>query len=169
MNKNTKLVAMFASVAVALLAFSMYQNTLASTPKEENMVIIDFNVFPAQDVIEVRKGQSARIPIMVETPRGADYALKLSVFAENTTPGGQPLPEAASVGLDKASVVLSSLNTPETDIGENRIQRATGAFLTIAAPADAAEGSYSYVLEARKELSTEDGLAAGKLFTVNIK
>lgn len=156
--------ALFAGVAVALLAFSVYQNTMASTPKQENMVAIDFNVFPEQDVIEVRKGQTARIPIMVEAPRGADYTLELSVFAS-----GARLPEAASVGIDRATIALSSLNTPETDIGENRIQRATGAFLTISIPADTAEGSYDYILEARKELSNTNGLAAGKLFTVNVK
>jgi hypothetical protein len=168
MKKNTKLVALFASVAVALLAFSVYQNTQASTPKEENMVTIDFNVFPAQDVIEVSKGQSARIPLIVEFPKSADYSLQLNVIAENATSEGKPLPKAASVALDKASVVLSSLNTPATDIGQDRIQKATGAFLTISAPADAAEGNYSYILEARRELSDSDGLAAGKIFTVNI-
>ncbi len=142
---------------------------MASTPKNENVVTIDFNVFPAEDVIEVAKGTSVKIPIMVEAPVGAAYELKLNVTAENVTPEGKPLPDAAKVGLDKVSIVLSSLNTHVTDIGGNRIQRATGAFLTIAAQADAAEGSYSYILEARRELSAEDGLAAGKIFTVNIK
>jgi hypothetical protein len=167
MNNKT-LFALFASAAALLLTASVYQNTIASTTKPQE-IAIDFNVFPAQDVIEVSKGESVKVPIMVEAPVGAGHALKLSVFADYMSPGGQEPPEAASVGLDKASVVLSSLGTPITEIGDGRIQRATGAFLTISAPADAAEGSYSYVLEARKELSAEEGLAAGKVFTVNIK
>lgn len=76
------------------------------------MVAIDFSVFPAEDVIEVKKRQSTRIPIMVEAPRDADYALKLSVFRDDMM-----LPEAAGVSIDKESVALSSLDTPVTDIG----------------------------------------------------
>lgn len=169
MKKNTMFVAVFAGVAATLLALSMYQYTMASTLNEEDMVVIDFNVFPAQDVIEVSKGQSVKIPIMVEAPRDATYELKLNVIAERATPEGRALPGAASVGLDRASVMLSSLDTPETDIGQDRVQRATGAFLTVSAPSDATEGSYTYFLEARKELSAKDGLGAGKVFTVNIK
>jgi len=168
-NRRTGiLLALFASAGVLLSATSYLQLTQASTTKPEE-IVIDFDVFPAQDVIEVSKGMSVKIPIMVEAPVGANYALKLSVFAEHMTSGGQEMPEAASVGLDKASVVLSSLETPVTEIGESRIQRAAGAFLTISVPADGAVGSYSYILEARKELSAEEGLAAGKIFTVNVK
>ncbi|AFU59204.1 hypothetical protein Ngar_c22740 [Candidatus Nitrososphaera gargensis Ga9.2] len=153
-------VAIFGGIAVALLGFSVYQNTLATTPVQQNEVRIDFAVFPAQDVIEVTVGQTARIPVMVEAPRGAVCALEMHVL-----PISERLPEQASIGLDRAMVALSSLDSPVQDIGENHIQRAAGAFLVISIPADAAQGSYDYALEARKATSDNEGQDVGKIFS----
>ncbi|MEW5840976.1 MAG: hypothetical protein AB1753_08225 [Thermoproteota archaeon] len=163
---------------VFLTATAYQQFTQASTTKPEE-IIIDFNAFPAQDRIEVGKGKTLKVPIIVESPQDADYELKLAVVSDYMSSnlesrqgegaGQQALPDAVTAALDKQSVALSRSYEKINDLPQGRVQRISDASIIVSAAPDATEKEHSFILEVKRALPNGDELVAGKIFTVKVK
>jgi hypothetical protein len=154
-NKRKILIAGFAGVAAIILAVSIYQQSIVASPSPTKITLIDFTAFPERDVIEVAKGQAVTVPIIVESPREADYTLKIRVYPDRIS--GNPLedgsipnvdPAGLVLLLDKEAITLSSENAVLREFLGDTVWRDSGAVLTVIAAPEVTEGTYSYILEA---------------------
>lgn len=171
-NKNNKIALAFAAAAaiVSVMGVSLYQQSLAS-----NLVLIDFNAYPVNDNIILRRGQSLQTPVMIESPKNAEMTISLSVSPDNLGNSttvidsitGKLVPRGLSISLDKQSITLSN-GDQVRDIGSGRVVRNAGT-LSLAASPDAELGTYTYVLEAKRNVSGGQSLVAGKIVTITIQ
>jgi hypothetical protein len=106
---------------------------------------------------------------MIESSRDADYTLTLLVRAERVmfNSSSDHTSEGITVGLDKQSVVLSPRDDLTT-LAANRVERESGALLTVTATSDAIEGNYNYLLEAHRESTGGPGTGMGKIVTITV-
>jgi len=174
-NKRKIIIAGIAGVATILLAVGMYQQSIASitTP---NTILIDFTAFPERDQIEISKGEILTIPIIVESPREANYDLKISVYPDrisgNPVENG-PIGNLTTAGLvlqlDKQLIALSSANAVLRELPGDRVERDSGSVLTVIATPETAEGTYSYILETRREMQNGEAMGTNYVFTITVK
>lgn len=173
--KRTKML-MFgaAGIAAAVLAISIYGQAVASST-EIRVVEFPFSVDIDQRDIELKKGETLKKMVLVESPKDAEFDLSLAVYPYDENLG--PLLNQATtddknpdVTLDKTEVAISKISTVVMDLAPGTAMKDSGASIIIAVPADATPGSYTYLIEA-KSPPDADGLVsvAGKLFTVTVK
>lgn len=173
-NRNRYLVLVLASVAGVLLSVSVYEQLTTASTMEPTSIIIDFNAYPENDSLKLDRGESLNTPILIESPAEAEYELKLSVMPDRSIgaitnqTAADVLTELISATVDKELVSLSPQDTSIVELGYGRVTRSSGSTLTISAAIDAVPGSYTYILEVRRQLPDGGALAAGKVFTVTV-
>ena len=135
---------------------------------------INFVVALERDMI-VKKGETVRVPVTIETLGSLEIVLGLSI-----EPGSPDIevPHASelSLSLDKESVVLSKDNIArgKARIGDNIIIGygwliTDAGFLTITASPRANSGTYEYVVEASNAGHPGGtGMVTGQLITVTV-
>jgi len=163
-----------AGAAVAVLAIAIYLQTIASATVT-NSIQIPFSVTVQPDNIEISKGKAANMAVLVETQKNAQFDLNLEVSAYAEDSSNLALLDAATnhipdIKVDRSSIHVSDLLPAVTDLGPDRVQKNSGASITISVPADAPAGTYTYMIDA-KQLPSRNGptLGAGKIFTVIVK
>ena len=133
-------------------------------------ISIDFGVaLPERDMV-VKKGETVRVPVTIETKGNVEKVLSLSIM-----PGALDIevPDASelALSLDKESVVLSKDNIAQ---GKARINDygwviTDAGFLTITASPTATGGTYEYIVEANYPGEPGIlGMGSGQLFTVTV-
>jgi hypothetical protein len=157
------------SLAAILVGISVWQQLTSASNRTPNSIAIDFSAYPDSDPIQVNKGTTVVVSIMIESSRDADYTVTLLVRAERVmfNSSRDHTSEGITVGLDKQSVVLSPRDDLTT-LSANRVERESGALLTVTATSDAIEGNYNYLLEANRESTDGRGSGSGKLFTITV-
>lgn len=138
-------------------------------------ISIDFAVaLPERDMI-VKKGETVRVPVTIETLGTSEMVLDLSIMSGSLD---VEVPDASelALSLDKESVVLSMDNTAQgkarmgdnVTIGYGWVITNAG-FLTITASPTANSGTYEYIIEARYAGEPGGvGMGSGKLITVTV-
>lgn len=138
-------------------------------------ISIDFAVaLPERDMI-VKKGETVRVPVTIETLGTSEMVLDLSIMSGSLD---VEVPDASelALSLDKESVVLSMDNTVQgkarmgdnVTIGYGWVITNAG-FLTITASPTANSGTYEYIIEARYAGEPGGvGMGSGKLITVTV-
>jgi hypothetical protein len=157
------------SLAAILVGISVWQQFTMASNRTPNSIAIDFSVYSGSEPVQVNKGTTVTVPIMIESSRDADYTLTLLVRAERVmfNSSSDHTSEGITVGLDKQSVVLSPRDDLTT-LAANRVERESGALLTVTATSDAIEGNYNYLLEAHRESTGGPGTGMGKIVTITV-
>jgi hypothetical protein len=144
--------------------------------KAGQTISVDFGVaLPERDMI-VKKGETVRVPVTIETMGNLEKVLSLSImpytFDREAPDAGQ-----LALSLDKESVVLSKDNIAQgkARMGDNIIIGygwviTNAGFLTItASPTATTGGPYEYIVEARYAGEVGGvGMGSGQLFTVTV-
>jgi len=135
---------------------------------------INFVVALERDMI-VKKGETVRVPVTIETPGNLKLVLGLSI-----EPGAPDIevPHASELvlSLDNESIVLSRDNIAQgkARIGDNIVIGygwliTDAGFLTITASPTATSGTYEYIVEARYAGHPGGtGIVSGQLITVTV-
>jgi hypothetical protein len=147
-----------------------------STVPVEEAEEIDFTVaLPERDMI-VKKGETVRVPVTIETMGNLEIVLGLSI-TPYTMDREAPDVGQLALSLDKESVVLSKDNIAQgkARVGDNIIAGygwviTDAGFLTITASPTATGGTYGeYIVEARYAGHVGGvGIVSGKLITVTV-
>jgi len=118
----------------------------------------------------VKKGETVRVPVTIETFGNVEKVLSLSIMPHWTD---SEVPDASELALflDKESVALSEDNMAQgkariTDYG---LVITDAGFLTITASPAATGGTYEYIVEANYAGEPGvGGMGAGQLVTVTV-
>jgi len=172
MKRTNMLMFGVSGIAAAVLAVLMYAQAVASS-EEIREIEIPFSVDIDPDDIEIEKGKTLKKAVLVESLKDAEFDLNLEVYPYEEDAGNvsiQPKDKAPDVKLDKVKVKISKLSPKVKDLTLGREMKDSGASITITVPADAAPGTYTYMLDA-KSLPNAEGLVlgSGELFTVIVK
>lgn len=188
MSDSVAIVPVIAGLAVGIVfvvGFSIFftspplMNSSASNSpivlgEEGQTIFIDFSVaLPERDMV-IKKGETVRVPVTIETQGSVEKVLSLSIMPQSNVPDASEL----ALSLDNESVVLSEDNIAngKARMGDN-IAIGYGwvitdaGFLTItAAPTAATGGPYEYVVEANwaGEPGGTGGMGSGQLITVTV-
>lgn len=141
-------------------------------------ISIDFGVaLPERDII-VKKGETVRVPVTIETLGSLEIVLGLSVIPGIIETPDREAPDAGelALSLDKESVALSKddIAQGKARMGDNIITGygwviTDAGFLTITASPTATGGTYEYIVEARYAGEPGGvGLGTGQLITVTV-
>lgn len=148
----------------SVLGFPMQQRVDSTQQPVAEEVFIDFSVTLAEQDIVVKKGQTVKVPILIESGKETEKVLSLSIIARGDVPDSSEL----QLSLDKDSVVLSKSDINEQQAtGSGDLIIRDGGFLTVTASPTAKAGTYEYGLEASYE-DASGGMGAGQLFRVTI-
>lgn len=154
-------------------------NSAVILGEEGQTIEIDFGVAIAERDIAVKKGETVRVPVTIETFGNVEKVLSLSITPSPIEPDTK-VPDAGqlALALDNESVVLSKDNIAKgkATMGDNvRIGYGwvitDAGFLTItASPTAATGGPYEYIIEAHWAGEPGDfgGMGSGQLFTVTV-
>lgn len=131
----------------------------------EEAVHVDFSAMLAEQDIVVKKGQTVKIPILIESERETEKVLSLSIIARSDVPDSTEI----ELSLDKGSVVLSKNDIKDQEqSGSGRVIRDAG-FLIISTSTTAKAGTYEFGLEASYEDNASgEGMGTGQVFRVTI-
>ena len=152
-------------------------NSAVTLGEAGQTIEIDFGVaLPERDMI-VKKGETVRVPVTIETQGNVEKVLSLSVMPY--TFDGSEVADASRLrlSLDRESVVLSEDNIAQgkARMGDNIIIGygwviTDAGFLTITASPTATGGTYEYIVEAHwaGEPGGTGGMGSGKLITVTV-
>lgn len=147
----------------------------SAVPIEEAEEINFVVAIPERDMI-VKKGETVRVPVTIETLGNVEIVLSLSIM-----PGAPDIvvPDASelALSLDKECVALTKDNIAQgkARIGDNIIIGygwviTDAGFLTITTSPTATDGTYGYIVEARYAGHPGGvGMVSGQLFTVTVK
>jgi hypothetical protein len=178
MERTKTLMFSIAGIAAAVLAVSIYGQAVASS-KEIRDVDIPFavSIDPDSDLdyLEIDKGKAVTKMVLVETLKDAEFDLHFEVYPYDEN-SGPILDQAAAddkkpdVSLDKVKVEVVKEGKKVKDLAPGYELKESGASITIAVPADAEPGTYTYMLEAKSNPDSEGlVLGAGKLVRVVVK
>lgn len=154
-------------------------NSAVTLGEEGQTISIEFGVALADRDIIVRKGETVRVPVTIETLGNVEKVLDLSIVSAPIEPDSPGVADASelALSLDNESVVLSKDNIAEgkarmgdnIEIGYGWVITDAG-FLTITASPTARGGTYEYIVEANwaGEPGGFGGMGAGQLITVTI-
>ena len=141
--------------------------------QEINFVV----VLPERDMF-VKKGETVRVPVTIETLGNLEIVLGLSVIPGIIATPDDEVPEASelALSLDRESVVLTRDNIAKgkARVGDNMIIGygwliTDAGFLTMTASPTATGGTFEYIVEARYAgLPGGTGEVSGQLITVTI-
>lgn len=129
-------------------------------------IAIDFSPIIGEQDIIVNKGQTVKIPVMIESDKETEKVLTLSIIPSGDVPDSSQL----QLSFDKDSIVLSKddiMQGKARDSGYGRLIRDVGFLIVSASPSTKA-GTYSYGLEANYEGNGGDGMGAGEVFRVTV-
>lgn len=152
-------------------------NSAVTLGEAEQTLSIDFGVaLPERDMI-VKKGETVRVPVTIETKGNLEIVLGLSIMPGPIAPDNE-VPDASelALSLDKESVVLSKDNIAQgkARVGDNMIIGygwviTDAGFLTITASPTAPGGTYEYIVEASYAGEPGGvGTVSGQLITVTV-
>jgi len=130
------------------------------------VIAVDFSPSLKEQDIVVMKGQTVKIPVMIESGKDTEKVLSLSIISRSDVPDSSEL----ELSLDNGRIVLSKDDIAQgkaQDNGFGRLLRDAG-FLTISASSTAKAGTYEYGLEASSEGDGGDGMGAGQAFRVTV-
>jgi hypothetical protein len=152
-------------------------NSAVTLGEAGQTISIDFGVaLPERDMI-VKKGETVRVPVTIETLGNVEKVLSLSIMPYTVD---REAPDAGqlALSLDKESVVLSKDNIAQgkARMGDNIIIGygwviTDAGFLTItASPTATSGGPYESIVEAKSAggPGTFGGMGSGQLFTVTV-
>lgn len=158
---------------------SLMNTTGSSSPipvedaKEINFVV----ALPERDII-VKKGETVRVPVTIETLGNLEIVLGLSVVPGIIETPDDEVPDTSelALSLDKESVVLSKDNIVQgkARLGDNIVIGygwviTDAGFLTVMASPTATGGTFEYIVEARyADHPGGTGIVSGQLITVTV-
>lgn len=158
---------------------SLMNSTGSSSPipvedaKEINFVV----ALPERDII-VKKGETVRVPVTIETLGNLEIVLGLSVVPGIIETPDDEVPDTSelALSLDKESVVLSKDNIVQgkARLGDNIVIGygwviTDAGFLTVMASPTATGGTFEYIVEARyADHPGGTGIVSGQLITVTV-
>ena len=137
-------------------------------------ISIDFGVaLPERDMI-VKKGETVRVPVTIESIGNLEIVLDLSVNPAPIEQDNEVLDASElALSLDEKSVALSrdNLAKGKARMGDNitigyRWVITDAGFLTITASPTATGGTYEYIVEAN--YAGDPGIGSGQLITVTV-
>lgn len=147
--------------------------------EEGQTIEIDFGVaLPERDII-VKKGETVRVPVTIETQGNVEKVLSLSISPTPIEPDTK-LPEEGqlALSLDNERVVLSADNIAKgkarmgdnITIGDDWVITDAGFLSITVSPTAATGGPYEYIIEAHWAGEPGDfgGMGSGQLITVTI-